>query len=128
VYDWCTDFREDDYRITSSKARRKILEKTKDRVIYTSRYKSHGRTKKAVNIVSLRPPNAWHLDFIGDEDNETGDYRLTRLGPQKTRLDMVFTEKYKTRNPPSKADDLSHTNEVWDKYVVALMKDYRRGH
>jgi len=126
VYDWCTDFREDDNKITGSKAQRKILEKTRQRVIYTSNYKSHGKPRNAVNIVSLRPPSAWHLDYLGDEDDETGDYRLKRLGPKRTRLDMVFTEKYKIHNAPTKAQDLKHTNEVWDKCVAALEKDYAK--
>lgn len=127
VYDWCTDFREDDNKITGGKAQRKILEKTKQRVTYTSKYKSHGKPRSGVNIVLLRPPNAWHLDYLGDEDDETGDYRLARLGPKRTRLDMVFRERYKIPNAPTKADDVKHTNEVWDKYVAALEKDYAKG-
>jgi hypothetical protein len=29
VYEWCTDFREDDPQITGSKSQRKVLEKTR---------------------------------------------------------------------------------------------------
>lgn len=35
VFNWCTDFREDDPALTNSKGSRKILEKTKKRVVYT---------------------------------------------------------------------------------------------
>jgi hypothetical protein len=126
VYDWCTDYRESDPKITKSKAKREILLKTKHRVIYTTAYKSGGRPKTAVNVVTLHPPKWWHLDFVGDEDEETGDYRLTKLGPRRTRLDMNFTEHYKIRAAPTKAQDLKHTHEVWDKYVAALEKDYTR--
>ena len=126
VYEWCTDYREDDPTITGSKAKRKTLQKTKRRVIYTTQYKSARKPKSAVNVVTLHPPNSWHLDFIGDEDDETGDYRLTRLGPRRTGLNMVFKEKYKIPNAPSKAEDLKHTSEVWDKYVAALEKDWKK--
>ena len=126
VYDWCTDYRETDPRITGSKAKRKILLKTDHRVIYTSEYWSGAKPRSAVNIVTLYPPKAWHLDFVGDEDDEVGDYVLTKLGPRRTRLNMTFTEHYKTHNAPTKTQDVKHTHEVWDKYVAALEKDYAR--
>jgi hypothetical protein len=124
VYGWCTDYRETDTKITGSKAKRKILLKSEHRVIYTSTYKSSGKLRSAVNVVTLHPPKAWHLDFIGDDDDEVGDYVLTKLAPHRTRLDMTFTEHYKTRNAPTKAQDLKQTREVWDKYTAALEKDY----
>jgi hypothetical protein len=37
---------------------------------------------------------------------------------------MTFKEKYKIPNPPSKAEQVRHTEEVWDKYVEALERDY----
>ena len=94
-------------------------------MIYTSIYRSGGKTKSAVDVVTLYPPKAWHLDFIGDDDDEVGDYVLTKLG-QRTRLDMTFTEHYKTHNAPTKAQDLKQIHEIWDKYVVALENDYAR--
>ena len=126
VYGWCTDYRESDTRITGSKSKRKILLKTKGRVIYVMSYPSRGKVRSGVDVVTLHPPNSWHLDFIGDEDDETGDYVLTSLGGRKTRLDMTFKERYKTSNAPSKAQDVKHTHEIWDKYIASLEKDYGR--
>ena len=100
--------------------------KTKHRVIYLIQYPSRGKIRTGVNVVTLHPPKAWHLDLTGDEDDETGDYVLTSLGARKTRLDMTFSEHYKIRNAPSKAQDVEHTHEIWDKYVAALEKDYGR--
>ena len=124
VYEWCTDYRESDPKISGSKAKRRILLKTKHRVIYLSLYMSGGKPKSAVNVVTLYPQKAWHLDFIGDEDDEAGDYVLTKLGPRRTRLDMTFEEHYKTRKAPTRSQDVKQTNEVWDKYVSALEKEY----
>ena len=101
-----------------------MLLKTARRVVYASIYESNGKLRNAVNVVTLYPPRAWHLDFIGDEDDELADYLLTRLGPGRTRLDMKFEEHYKTRRAPSVAQDLKHTHQVWDRYVTALEKDY----
>ena len=126
VYDWCTDFRGDDGKITGSKSQRIIVEKTKKRVIYVQIYKGgDGKQKVAANIVTLRPPNSWHLDFFGEEDDETGEYVVKDLGKDKTRLDMVFKEKWKNiAKVPSIEEQTKQTNKVWDKYVKALEKDY----
>ena len=55
-----------------------------------------------------------------------GDYVLASLGPRKTRLNMTFTEHYKVAHVPSKAKYASQVSQVWDKYVEALQRDYRR--
>jgi len=124
VYDWCTDYREDDNQITGSKTQRKILQKTKRRAIYLSSYEKEGKIISGVNMVILRPPQAWNLDYVGEEEDEFGKYKLAYVGPSKTRLDMTFTEKYKISNAPSKSEDKKHTDELWDKYVVRLEMDY----
>jgi hypothetical protein len=124
VYNWCVDFREDDPEIWGSKTRRIILQKTKRRVIYVSTHRRGGKTTSAVRIVTLRPPNAWHLDLFGQENDEIGDYHLTSLDPRKTRLDITFKVKYKIANAPTKEKDTEQTNEVWDKYVTALERDF----
>ncbi len=126
VYEWCTDFSPGDPQITGSSSRRTILEKTKKRAIYVVSYKgADGSPKLNVNIVSLKPPNAWHLDQFGEEDNETGDYVLTSLGKGRTRLDMVFKERWKRiAKIPSIKEQITNTEKVWNKYAAALKKDY----
>jgi hypothetical protein len=126
VYNWCTDYGEDDNKITGSKTRRIIIQKTKRRAVYISAFRWAGKSRYGVNIVTLRPPNRWHLDYAGEEADEIGDYRLTKLGPERTRLDMTFKEKYKIRGAPTRKEDLKHTSEIWDRYVAALERDYAR--
>jgi hypothetical protein len=124
VFKWCTDFREDDPIITGSKSQRKILQKTKKQVIYAQLYNDgKGQQRVGVNVVSLKPSRGWHLDYYGEEDDETGEYGLTSLGRGRTRLDMTFKEKWKIANPPSKTWQIEHTNEIWDKYIAALEQD-----
>jgi len=126
VYAWCTDYRESDPKITGSKSKRKILMRTKGRTVYVVTYRNHGKAMTGINVVTLYPPRAWHLDFVGDEDDETGDYVLTSHGRNKTRLDMTFTERYKIRNSPSRMQDVKNVSDIWDKYVAALERDYAR--
>jgi len=89
------------------------------------RYTSHGLVMTAARIVTLKPPNAWHLDWIGDEYDETGDYRLRRVGVRRTRLDAAFKVDYKNRRAPSKLTFLKNIDELWDKYAAALESDYQ---
>jgi hypothetical protein len=98
--------------------------KTEHRVIYTESYRSRGKPRIAVDVVTLYPPKRWHLDYVSDEDDEVGDYVLSSLGPRKTRLDMTFREHYKVAYAPSKRQYASSVSRVWDKYVEVLQKDY----
>ena len=101
------------------------MQKTKKRVIYAQIYDGmDGEKKVAVDIVTLKAPDSWHLDFFGEEDDETGEYRLRSLGKERTRLDMVFREKWKVDSPPPLEEQIEGTSKVWDKYVAALEKDY----
>jgi len=124
VYDWCTDYREDDNLITGSAAGIKILQKTNRRVIYLRTYQRNATTIIAVKMVTLRPPNAWNLDQVGEDEDATGTYKLTPLGSERTRLDMTFTEKYKISEVPTKEEDRKGTEQMWQKYVTAIEKDY----
>jgi hypothetical protein len=80
-----------------------------------------------VDVVTLFPFKGWHLDYVSDEDDEVGDYVLSSLGPLRTRIDFTFMEHFKIAHAPSKEQYASMVSEVWDKYVEALHRDYRRG-
>jgi len=125
VFNWCTDFREDDPALTGSKGQRKILEKTKKRVVYASLYTGgDGKEKVGVNIVTLKAPTSWHLEYFGEEDNEIGDYKIVSLGKNKTKLNMVFKEAWKTETIPTIEEQVDSTSKVWNTYVEALEKEY----
>jgi hypothetical protein len=126
VYKWCTDFRDDDYAIIQSKKKRKVLFKTKRKVVYYQYYIGDDKVQKIiVNIVTLKPPNSWHLECFGEEDDEIGDYRLMSLSKNKTKLEMVFTEKWKiSRGIPNVQKQVKQTSRFWDRYIDALMNDF----
>ena len=90
------------------------------------RYERHGRVITAARIVSLRPPDAWHLDRIADEFDETGDYKLTRIDINKTRLSVTFRVKNKSPAGLTRSAFLKSVNAGWDKYVAVLESDYRK--
>jgi hypothetical protein len=125
AFDWCTDFREDDGKMTGSKAKRHFLERTKDRIIWTVKYTEEGKPKEGVRAVWLSPPDSWHLDTCGDH-REIGDYRLSRVGKDKTRLDMVFHMTYDDpRQVVDKEQWEKEALEEWGIFSKFLESDYK---
>lgn len=118
VFEWCTDFREDDGKMTGSKTKRRILERTKKRIIWTVNYTEAGKPKEGLRVVWLRPPDSWHLDTCGDH-REVGDYKLTSIGKEKTRLDAVF---HMTYDDPDEVE----TKEKWEKETDELWAVFTR--
>ena len=126
VFNWCTDFREDDYKMTGSTARRRFLERTKDRIIWVVKYKDGKRSLEGVRAVWLKPPNSWHFDTCGD-GREVGDYNLSELKNGKTRLDMVFRVTY---DDPSEVESQAELTKggkrEWSIFRKFLEKDYKK--
>ncbi len=125
VFQWCTDFREDDGEMVGSKAKKTFVERTDKRVIWITEYKEKGKNREGVRVVWLRPPDAWHLDTCGD-GREVGEYRLTGKGKNKTRLDMRFRISYEDKHDaPDKKKWEKDVDEEWETFASHLEKDYK---
>jgi len=125
VFDWCTDFREDDYKMTGSTARRRFLERTKDRIIWVVNYRQGKRSMEGVRAVWLKPKDSWHFDTCGD-GREIGDYQLKELKGGKTRLDMVFTVTYEDPSEvESSTDWVRGAKNEWSIFRKFLEKDFK---
>jgi len=126
VYSWCTDYREDDMRMSGSRKKRRILDRTKKMVVWRVEGKEVKSEFDPIRAVWLRPPDSWHLECSGDE-TEVGDYRLTSLGRERTRLDMTFrTTCYEPKDVVSREDYVHEAKAHWDAYGRHLEQDYRR--
>ena len=101
------------------------MEKTKKQVVYASVYKgSDGIEKIGANFVTLKSPTSWHLEYFGEDDNETGDYKLVNLGKGKTKLNMVFKESWKTPEFPTVEEQVRDSGHIGTRYVAALEAEY----
>lgn len=128
AFEWCTDFRPDDGKFSRSKPRFRVLKLSEDRVVRVRT--SPPKLKPlnvAVELVRLRPPYAWHVDQIDEADLDSVDYKLTRLGPKKTRLSLHLVERWMVPKYPSKAEWVRGTSLYWDRLVAALEERYRQG-
>lgn len=128
VYAWCTDYRSDDGRYSKSRPRFRVFHPAPGRVVRVRYLNSKARkVPVAVEIIRLRPPNAWHLDQIDEMDFNSVDYGLQRLGPKRTRISVVIVERWMVPNFPRKSKWVRATTVFWDGLVAALESDYRQG-
>jgi len=81
----------------------------------------------AVDVVRLHPPNAWHTDQIDEEDRMSADYRLTRLGPSKTRVGLLITERWVVRQHPTRAEMARRATATWNRFARQIEERFRRG-
>jgi hypothetical protein len=129
VYTWCTDFRVDDGKLSKSKPRYKVIRVSPDRVVRIRISSQRVRAPAvALELVRLRPPNSWHVDQIDETDLAAANYKLTRLGPNRTRVTITGTERWMTRIHPDRSEYIEHVGSYWDTLVAALEARYRAGH
>ena len=90
-----------------------------------------GERREGISIVALHPPDSWHVDVFAKDENLAGDYHMTPLADDRTRLDMTFRIQYKgDYATPSLEEREASTNRIWDNYKRALeveTKKERRG-
>jgi hypothetical protein len=123
VFHWCTDYRDDDDRITDSiyQYRARILLREPRRIvrIITVPGSSRNRTTD-LEIISLYPPDRWRLRKLSFTDDETGTYRLVRQSPHVTLLTMTFRRKWKVGKIPDRKRYRALFHQVWDRYVTVM--------
>lgn len=124
VYGWCTDFREDDNRITGSSTKKHILSSSRKKVAWVLHNPMEGFEEERVRIVTLFQPDKWHLDGFGEGYDIEGDYELRPAGRSMTELRMVFVVNYKKKEPEPEGKYVSDLAEEWSRYKTALEADY----
>ncbi|MGI0091118.1 MAG: hypothetical protein ACREBS_05370 [Nitrososphaerales archaeon] len=126
VFEWSTDFAEDDPKLIGSVRQRHILAKSSKRVIFAQTWNDDGgRLRVTANIVTLKPPDSWHLEMYESERSETADYKLERLTKESTLLQLTFKNKWKNPEKAETADSQTRRiKEIWAKYSDALQNDY----
>lgn len=124
VFSWCTDFQEDDPKIIDSAAKRTITEKTSTKAVYLTEEMKEGRNIMTNSVVTMSPPDHWHVDAVGDEKDTSGNYHLFPEGTG-TRLEITFDTTYKRGQAPTPEARKRDILQNWDKFVAALELEYK---
>src|SRR6058998_3597647 len=102
AFAWCTDYTPEDASLEGETYQRKIIERTSRRVIFEDLEESDDGWNWSRDVVTLRPPNRWHMIGIGNRRDVRADYVLSPLPDGRTRFDLRWRRRPKVRNarPP----------------------------
>ncbi len=128
AFAWCTDFSSEDGKLSGESFRRKVLERTPRRVVFEDLEETGDGWIWSREVVTLRPPNRWHMDGIGNRRDVTADYLLTSLPTGGTRLDLRWRRRPNVRGAGklTKAQREASALRSWERFASEMERDYRR--
>ena len=127
AFRWCTDYRTDDAERSKERFERRILSRSRERIIF----EDAGWTPKGWiwrrSQVSLRPPGRWHADTVGSFRTGVVDYALTPLAGDRSRFSLTFRRRPSSAHPeqPTKRELEEELTRMWTNYGTAMARDYR---
>jgi hypothetical protein len=128
VLRWCTDYSPEDSGLEGEKFRRRILERTRRRVVYEDLDESPGGWMWSHWNVSIHPPDRWHGEAVGNYRAWDIDYRLKSLPGDRTQMTLRGRRTpllLGTKNP-TKTELERELTKTWAKFARALEADYRK--
>ena len=128
AFAWCTDYTPQDASLEGESYQRKIIERTPRRIIFEDLEESEAGWDWSRDVVTLRPPNRWHMDGIGNHHDVTADYVLSPLPDGRTWLDVRWRRRPKTPDAKkrTKAEREASATRAWKRFGAAMERDYHR--
>ncbi|MCI4326623.1 MAG: hypothetical protein L3K16_03180 [Thermoplasmata archaeon] len=130
VYDWCTDYRSDDGRLSNARPRPRfrVIRISPRRLVRIRVSRGSGRDPAfTVEAIRLNPPHAWHQDQIDETDHQSVDYRVSSAGRARTRFQLLSTERWVTPEFPTPEALRAQIGRTWTRFAAAIEADYRAG-
>jgi hypothetical protein len=128
VFRWCTDYQPSDARLEHESFRRKILERSRRKVVYEDIEEIAGGWSWRRHVVTLGPPNRWHSESIGNYRDIELDYVLRELPGGRTEMKFLGRRRpvlLGGANPT--AQEFGKSMEAsWHLFRKHLERDYRR--
>lgn len=126
AFRWCTDYTPEDASLEGESYRRKIVERSAKRVVFEDLEETPQGWVWARDVVSLRPPNRWHMESVGSHRDVTADYKLTRLPDGGTQFELVWWRRpHGPGRKVPRAEREKETTRAWRRFAKAMEKDYR---
>jgi hypothetical protein len=130
VYDWCTDYRSDDGRLSSARTRPsfRVIRISPRRLVRIRVSRGSGRDPAlTVEKIRLNPPRSWHMDQLDEADQQSVDYRVSSVGRARTRFKLFSTERWLTSEFPTREALRAQITGTWARFAAAIEADYRAG-
>ncbi len=118
AFAWCTDYTPEDAS----------LEGESHRVIFEDLEEAQDGWVWGRDVVTLLPPNRWHMDGVGNRRDVTADYVLSALPDGRTRFDLRWSRRPNVPESKklTKAEREASAMRAWKRFTVAMERDYRR--
>ncbi len=128
AFAWCTDYTPEDARLEGESYRRKVVERTPRSVVFEDLEESDDGWVWSREVVSLHPPNRWHMDGIGNRRDVTADYVLSPRPDGRTLLDLRWRRRPNVPEAKklTKAEREASGMRAWKRFGAAMERDYRQ--
>lgn len=129
VFQWCTDYSQEDPALEGEDYERSILSKDRREVLYEDLAKSPaGGWLWSRWRVALHAPNRWDGRAIGSTRDWTIRYRLRSLSPTRTELTLQGRRRSARLSGPGASPAVVQANleANWRSLKKALESDFRR--
>ena len=128
AFAWCTDYTPNDAKLEGESYQRKIIERGPRHVVFEDLEETKNGWAWGQDVVTLLPPNRWHMDGVGNRRDVTADYKLSRLPDGRTRLDLRWKRRPKVAAAKelTKAQREADALRAWKRFAAAMERDYRR--
>lgn len=128
VFEWCTDYTPQDAALEKEAYERKVIERTSRRVIFEDLEESASGWDWSRAVVSLRPPNRWHMDAVGNNRDVVADYLLRSLPNGRTSLELRWRRRPRVPDAKrrTKAEREASATRAWRHFAAALERDFKR--
>ena len=128
AFAWCTDYTQDDAGLEGEAYQRKIIERSARRVVFEDLEEMPDGWSWGRDVVTLRPPNRWHMDGVGNRRDVTADYLLTSLPDGRTQLELRWRRRPTMPGTKqlTKAQREESARVAWKRFGAAMERDHRR--
>lgn len=128
AFRWCTDYRSDDAKRSKETYQRRLVMRSRSRVIYEDVWPLSRGWGWRRSDVTLAPPDRWHADSLGSIRDGSIDYRLTELPGGRTQFDLYMRRRPTPIHPeqPTLAEWREDVHGMWTNFAREMVRDYRR--
>ncbi len=128
AFTWCTDYSTEDGKLEGESYRRKIIERTPRRVVFEDLEETKDGWIWSRDVVTLRPPDRWHMDGVGNQRDVTAEYVLSSLPDGRTQLDLRWRRRplVPAAAKRTKAQREAGALQAWNRFRAAMERDYKR--